>query len=81
MIRRERIVRNTLLKPGVVKDALRLLKEKCWFPEQISGYLQKKERRISKERIYQEIRRKSELHHYCHHRMKYRRHQQTAESL
>ncbi|MDE6409613.1 MAG: IS30 family transposase [Muribaculaceae bacterium] len=78
LIRRERIVRNTALKPGVVKEALRLLKEKRWSPEQISGYLRKKDIHISKERIYQEIRKKPDLHQYCHHRMKYRRHQEKA---
>lgn len=41
-IRREHIVRNTALKPGVLQKALKLLMEKRWSPEQISGYLQKK---------------------------------------
>lgn len=75
MERRERIVRNTALKPGVLKKALDLLVQKRWSPEQISGYLKKKNMSISKERIYQEIRKKPELAQYCHHRMKYRRHQ------
>lgn len=75
MERRERIVRNTALKPGVLKKAIRLLKDKRWSPEQISGHLRKKGIRISKERIYQHIRRHPELAEYCHHKMKYRRHQ------
>lgn len=75
MIRRERIVRNTALKPGVLQKALKLLKEKRWSPEQISGHLRTKGLSISKERIYQEIRRNPELAIYCHHHMKYRRHQ------
>lgn len=76
MERRGRIVRNTALKPGVPEKALRLLREKRWSPEQISGWLRKKGDIISKERIYQEIRRNPELHQYCHHKMKYRRHQE-----
>lgn len=73
--KRERTVRNTAVKPGVLGLAIRLLKEKRWSPEQISGHLKKEGRLISKERIYQEIRRKPELSKYCHHHMKYRRHQ------
>ena len=73
--KRERIVRNTAIKPGVLELAIKLLKGKGWSPEQISGHLKKEGKRISKERIYQEIRRKPELSKYCHHHMKYRRHQ------
>lgn len=73
--KRERIVRNTAIKSGVLELAIKLLKEKRWSPEQISGYLKKEGKRISKERIYQEIRRNPELSKYCHHHMKYRRHQ------
>lgn len=75
MIRRERIVTNSALKPGVLSRAIKLLKEKRWSPEQISGALKLEEVQISAERINQEIRRHPELHHYCHHKMKYRRHQ------
>lgn len=73
--KRERIVRNTAIKPGVLELAIKLLKGKGWSPEQISGHLKKEGKRISKERIYQEIRRKPELSKYCYHYMKYRRHQ------
>lgn len=76
MERRERIVRNTALKPGVLEKAIKLLKTKRWSPEQISGHLKKEGIKISKERIYQHIRQHPELHEYCHHKMKYRRHQQ-----
>ena len=76
MERRERIVRNTALKQGVLDEALRTLIKKRWSPEQISGWMRKKGKYISKERIYQEIRRNQELHKYCHHKMKYRHHQQ-----
>ncbi len=76
MERRERIVRNTALKPGVLEKAIKLLKDKRWSPEQISGHLKKKGIKISKERIYQHIRQNPELAEYCHHKMKYRRHQE-----
>ncbi len=75
MVKRERVVRNTALKPGVLQKALNLLKKKKWSPEQISGYLRRQGISISKERIYQEIRRNPELAKYCHHHMKYRHHQ------
>lgn len=75
MVKRERVVRNTALKPGVLQKALNLLKKKRWSPEQISGYLRRQGISISKERIYQEIRRNPELAKYCHHHMKYRHHQ------
>ena len=74
--RRERIVRNTALKPGVLARAMKLLVEKRWSPEQISGYLKLKGIYISRERIYQEIRSDLEKYgKYTHHGMKYRRHQ------
>lgn len=78
MERRERVVRNTALEPGVLERAIKLLKEKRWSPEQISGWLRKKGVHISKERIYREIRRNPDLAKYCHHHMKYRRHQAKA---
>lgn len=74
MEKRERIVRNTAIKPGVLRQALKLLREKRWSPEQISGYLRNRGIHISGERIYQEIRRNPELAQYCHHKMKYRHH-------
>lgn len=73
MEKRERIVRNTALKRGVLEQAMKLLREKRWSPEQISGYLKKKDVRISTERIYREIRKDPSLAQYCHHKMKYRR--------
>ena len=76
MERRERIVRNTSLKPGVLAKAMKLL-EKRWSPEQISGYLRTEGIHISKERIYQEIRKNlTKYRKYTHHGMKYRRHQE-----
>ncbi len=47
MERRERIVRNTALKPGVLQRVIRLLMEKRWSPEQISGSLALEGVRIS----------------------------------
>ena len=76
--RSERVVHNSALKPGVLQQAISLLIEKRWSPEQISGYLKKQGVKISKERIYQEIRMRPELHKYCHHKMKYRRHKPKA---
>lgn len=74
--RRERIVRNTALKPGILQRAMKLLVEKRWSPEQISGHLKLKDVEISKERIYQEIRANLDKYRkYTHHGMKYRRHQ------
>lgn len=74
MERRERIVTNHTLKPGVLDRAIKLLQEKRWSPQQISGHLRLEGVSISTERIYQEIRRRPELHQYCHHKMKYRHH-------
>lgn len=76
MIRRERIVRNTALKPGVMNRALKLLREKRWSPEQISGYLKLQGIYISKETIYKVIRadKTGKLASYCHHHMKHRHH-------
>ena len=79
MERRERVVRNTALKAGVLAQAMKLLTEKRWSPEQISGHLKLKGINISKERIYKEIRSDLERYRqYTHHGMKYRRHQSKA---
>lgn len=80
MERRERVVSNSALKPGVLGRALKLLREKRWSPEQISGFLRRQGVAISSERIYQEIRSTPELAQYCHHRMKYRRHRRKKYS-
>lgn len=78
MERRERIVTNHALKPGVRELAVKHLKEDRWSPEQISGYLKTKGIHISTERIYQEVRADESggLRECCHHKMKYRRHQE-----
>lgn len=81
MIKRERVVRNTAVNPGVINRAIKLLKEERWSPEQISGNLMLEGVYISKERIYQEIRKHPDLHQYCHHKMKHRhRHKWTGKS-
>ncbi len=77
-IRKERVVRNTAIKPGVLNRAMKLLKKR-WSPEQISGWLKLEGVQISKERIYQHIRANlEEYRQYTHHGMKYRRHQTKA---
>lgn len=83
MERRERTVTNHALAPGVLQKALRHLKEDRWSPEQISGYLRNKGINISKERIYQEIRadKTGGLKEYCHHKMKYRHHQERPYKM
>lgn len=78
MERRERIVTNHALAPAVLQTAIKHLKEDRWLPEQISGYLKNKGIHISAERIYQEVRadKTGELKECCHHKMKYRHHQE-----
>ncbi len=77
MERRERIVTNSALKPGVLSKALTLLREEQWSPRQISGYLAREGINISPERIYQEIRadKSGELASHTRHRMKHRKRQ------
>lgn len=79
MERRERIVANHALTPGVLQKAIKLLVYKRWSPEQISACIKLHGESISAERIYQEIRRRPGLHNYCHHRMKYRHHQEKPK--
>lgn len=75
MERRERIVSNSALKPGVLNRALALLRDEQWSPKQISGALALKGIKISHERIYQEIRadKTGELASYTRHGMKHRK--------
>ena len=74
MERRERIVNNSRLKPGVMDRALKLLREEQWSPRQISGALALENIKISHERIYQEIRSDAsgELASHTRHGMKHR---------
>ena len=75
MERRERIVTNSALKPGVLEQALELLRSEQWSPRQISGALALKDIKISHERIYQEIRadKTGKLASHTRHGMKYRK--------
>ncbi len=73
--RRERIVTNSALKPGVLKRAIDLLRQEQWSPRQISGALALKGIEISHERIYQAIRadKTGELASHTRHGMKHRK--------
>lgn len=74
--RRERLPGNRSLKPEIVKESLRLLREEEWSPCQISGHMKMKGLMISHESIYSIIRsdESGELRSHCRHGMKYRRH-------
>lgn len=75
MERRERIVNNSRLKPGVMDKAINLMKEEQWSPRQISGHLALKGIKVSHERICQEIRADAsgELASHTRHGMKHRK--------
>ncbi len=75
MERRDRIVTNSALKPGVLSKALTLLIEEQWSPWHISGYLVLKGIKISREHIYQEIRadKSGELASHTRRHMKHRK--------
>ncbi len=74
--RRKRTTSNRTKDPVVVWEALNLLRDEDWSPEQISAYMQKRGRSISHELIYRHIRADAsgELASHCRHRMKYNRH-------
>ena len=74
--RRRRTTANRKKDPAIVWEALDLLKEEDWSPEQISAEMQKRGREISHELIYRHIRadRTGELASHCRHKMKYNRH-------
>lgn len=67
---------NRAIKAEVKAEAIRLLKEEQWSPEQISGHLAKYEIFISHESIYRIIRSDKrhggELYKNCRHRLKHR---------
>ena len=75
--RKERLPGNRSLPKWVIDEAIRLLREEQWSPEQISGYLAKKGIRISHETIYKVIRKDKaeggDLHKNCRHRLKNRK--------
>lgn len=74
--RRERLPGKHVVRPEVMREALRLLVSEDWSPKQISGWLSLKGMDISHETIYRRIRSdvSGELSAHCRHRMKYRHH-------
>lgn len=76
MYRRKRTTANHAKDPAIVWEALDLLKEDYWSPEQISADMKSRGKNISHELIYRHIRadQSGELASYCRHKMKYNRH-------
>jgi IS30 family transposase len=76
MDRRKRTTANHAKDPAIVWEALDLLKEDYWLPEQISADMKSRGKNISHELIYRHIRadQSGELASYCRHKMKYNRH-------
>jgi len=76
MARRKRTTANRVKDPVIVWEALELLKEEEWSPEQISAYMGNRGKRISHELIYRHIRadESGKLAAHCRHKMKYNRH-------
>lgn len=76
MERRKRATSNSAKDPAIVWEALELLKDEDWSPEQISGDMRKRGSNISHELIYRHIRadESGELASHCRHKMKYNRH-------
>lgn len=76
MERRKRATANSAKDPAIVWEALDLLKEEDWSPEQISARMKSRGKQISHELIYRHIRAdlSGELVSHCRHKMKYNRH-------
>lgn len=76
MGRRKRTTSNRSKDPAIVWEALNLLKDEDWSPEQISADMKKRGKNISHELIYRHIRadESGELASHCRHKMKYNRH-------
>lgn len=76
MERRKRTTSNRAKDPVIVWEALNLLKEEDWSPEQVSADMKKRGRSISHELIYRHIRgnENGDLASHCRHKMKYNRH-------
>ena len=74
---------NRSIPKDVREEALCLLKEKQWSPEQISGYLKNEGKHISTESIYRIIRKDKkaggELYKHCRHRLKHRARPKEAD--
>ena len=76
MERRKRTTSNSAKDPVIVWEALELLKDEDWSPEQISADMRRRGKNISHELIYRYIRayESGELARHCRHKMKYNRH-------
>ncbi len=74
--RRRRTTANSAKDPLIVWEALDLLKEEDWSPQQISAVMKRDGKDISHELIYRHIRadETGELASHCRHKMKYNRH-------
>ena len=74
--RRRRTTSNRAKDPAILWEALDLLREEDWSPEQISADMKKRGKNISHELIYRHVRadESGELASHCRHRMKYNRH-------
>lgn len=74
--RRKRSTANSAKDPIIVWEALDLLEEKDWSPEQISADMKRRGKSISHELIYRHIRadESGNLASHCRHKMKYNRH-------
>lgn len=82
MERRKRTTANRTKDPVIVWEALDLLKEEDWSPEQISADMKSRGKNISHELIYRHIRsdESGELASHCRHKMKYNRHGRPART-
>ena len=76
MERRKRATSNRSKDACIVWEALDLLVEEDWSPEQISADMKRRGKEISHELIYRHIRadESGELAFHCRHKMKYNRH-------
>ena len=76
-MRKERLPGNRKIPKRVTDEAVKLLREEQWSPEQISGWMALKGVRISHETIYKIIRRDKieggELYKSCRHQLKNRK--------
>jgi len=76
MARRKRTTSNRSKDRAIVWEALELLKDEDWSPEQISADMKRRGKNISHELIYRHIRadESGKLASHCRHKMKYNRH-------
>ncbi len=76
MERRSRTTSNAAKDPAIVLEALSLLEEEDWSPQQISADMKRRGKCISHELIYRHIRadQTGRLASHCRHKMRYNRH-------